>query len=612
MVRPLHTLFDVSHRRAPPPPRLCIWQQNLNTSDKAHYDLINSPLHKSWDVLALQEPYINSFSKTKANSQWHVIYPSPHLTNSAVNRSVILISASLDVNKWAQIPVDGTNDISTIQLFTPRGHISIFNLYVNCNHSEALEALGRTICNNCQCILGCPSDSIIWCGDFNRHHAMWDEERNHLLFMASAMLAANELISYIAEFGLVMTLPKGIPTLQAMATKNWTRVDNVFMSEDLAGLLICCDTTPNLRSPGTDHVPVHTIIDTGVPQIVPEPYRAYRVVDWKAFRKNLSWQLESIPGSQMIRSDSQFQCAVAELTGAIQATIAAVVPFVKLALHSRRWWNGELSALKKQLNRLNNQSYRFRALTDHPIHVEHREACNKYSEAIKRAKSTHWQEFLDSAQGADIWTANHYISNPTNDGGRQRILTLKVTQPDDSPAEVSTNEEKALVFHRCFFPPKPPTTSVPDSPDYPPRVRYKFRLTKSRLHRQISKLRPFKAPGEDGIPNVVLKESADLLVPYLLQIFRAVFKLDVYSNSWCTWNTIVLRKLGKARYDMPKAYRPIALMNTIGKLLSALVADDMSYMCEKYCLLPDTHFGGRPGKNTSNAMHYLVNKVKGA
>ena len=170
----------------------------------------------------------------------------------------------------------------------------------------------------------------------------------------------------------------------------------------------------------------------------------------------------------MIWSDSQFQHAIAELTGAIQATIAAVVPFVKPAPHSRRWWNGELSTLKKQLNRLNNQSYRFRALTDHPIHVEHREARNKYSEAIKWAKSVHWQEFLDSAQGADIWMANRYISNPINDGGRQRIPTLKVTRPNDSPAEVSTNEEKVSVFHCCFFPPKPPTTSVPDSPNYPP------------------------------------------------------------------------------------------------------------------------------------------------
>ena len=57
----------------PPPTRLRIWQQNLNKSDKAHYDLINTPLHKNWDVLALQEPYINMLGNTKANSWWHVV-----------------------------------------------------------------------------------------------------------------------------------------------------------------------------------------------------------------------------------------------------------------------------------------------------------------------------------------------------------------------------------------------------------------------------------------------------------------------------------------------------------------------------------------------------------
>ena len=90
----------------------------------------------------------------------------------------------------------------------------------------------------------------------------------------------------------------------------------------------------------------------------------------------------------------------------------------------------------------------------------------------------------------------------------------------------------------------------------------------------------------------MLKEVVDLILPYLIQIFRAVFKLGTYSNSWHSWNTIVLRIPGKARYDVPKAYRPIALMNTAGKLLSAMVTEDLSYMCEKYHLLPDTHFGG--------------------
>ena len=58
----------------------------------------------------------------------------------------------------------------------------------------------------------------------------------------------------------------------------------------------------------------------------------------------------------------------------------------------------------------------------------------------------------------------------------------------------------------------------------------------------------------------------------------------------------MLHKPGKPRYDLPKAHRPIALMNTLGKLLSALVAEDLVHMCKNYGLLPDNHFGGRPGR----------------
>ena len=161
----------------PLPTRLRIWQQNLNKSDKAHYDLINTPLHKNWDILALQEPYIDALGNIKANSWWHVVYPSPHLTNSTIDRSVLFINATLDVNRWAQIPVKGSNDMSAIQLHTPKGRVMIFNLYVDCNHSEALTAVCQTIRSNRRHILGWQSDSILWCGDFNRHHAMWDEER---------------------------------------------------------------------------------------------------------------------------------------------------------------------------------------------------------------------------------------------------------------------------------------------------------------------------------------------------------------------------------------------------------------------------------------------------
>ena len=79
---------------------------------------------------------------------------------------------------------------------------------------------------------------------------------------------------------------------------------------------------------------------------------------------------------------------------------------------------------------------------------------------------------------------------------------------------------------------------------------------------------------------MVLKETADQDAEYLLCIFHATFTLNMYSDNWKSWITIVLRKPGKVSYDVPKVYRSITLLNTIGKLLIAIVAEDITYMAE--------------------------------
>ena len=73
---------------------------------------------------------------------------------------------------------------------------------------------------------------------------MWDEERNHHLFTASALEEATKLLVIVADHGMAMALPKGIPTLEAMATKNWTRLDNVFCSSNLEDKVIYCTMDP--------------------------------------------------------------------------------------------------------------------------------------------------------------------------------------------------------------------------------------------------------------------------------------------------------------------------------------------------------------------------------
>ena len=71
---------------------------------------------------------------------------------------------------------------------------------------------------------------------------------------------------------------------------------------------------------------------------------------------------------------------------------------------------------------------------------------------------------------------------------------------------------------------------------------------------------------------------------------------------WKHFKTITLRKPGKPDYSIPKAYRPIALEDTLSKVVESLMARKLAMLAEQYNLLPPTHFGGRPGRNTTDAI----------
>ncbi|TFY73649.1 hypothetical protein EWM64_g10363 [Hericium alpestre] len=132
------------------------------------------------------------------------------------------------------------------------------------------------------------------------------------------------------------------------------------------------------------------------------------------------------------------------------------------------------------------------------------------------------------------------------------------------------------------------------SVEYPP-AKYAFvPPTDPAIERAIDKLKPYKAPSPDSIPNVLWKE------------------MQPYGHPWKDSTTTILRKPGKPDYTKPGAWQPIALLNTIGKILSSVVADDLMSMAEHLDLLPPTHFGCRVGCSTTDVLHYITNYASDA
>jgi len=322
--------------------------------------------------------------------------------------------------------------------------------------------------------------------------------------------------------------------------------------------------------------------------------------------------LRGIPPATPITSEEQYQTAASDLARTLKLAIEEKVPLTKPCPHAKRWWTKELTQLIEQKDELSDQSYRMRGLSDHPVHAEHRKIRNKLKQEIKRAKQDHWTEYLEGLNQTDIYTANKYITTPYGDGGRTSIPALKIHSPNGTSLEAITNDEKSHALACAFFPPPPASSTVPQGYNYPPAVEQFAPFTEQEVARAISNTTPFKAPGPDGICNIVFKKCKEQLVPYLTHLFNATMELGTYYDPWREFTTVVLRKPGKPDYTVPKAYRPIALLNTTCKLLTALIAARTSSILERHNLLPNTHFGGRPGRTTTDSLHLLEAIVKNA
>ncbi|EPS99846.1 hypothetical protein FOMPIDRAFT_46444 [Fomitopsis schrenkii] len=83
-------------------------------------------------------------------------------------------------------------------------------------------------------------------------------------------------------------LPPATPTLEAANSKNHTRPDNIFASQELAGSLIRCRTAPELCPPCTDHYPVITELQVNIPRAAQDMFQNFRKTDWPRFRTNLA------------------------------------------------------------------------------------------------------------------------------------------------------------------------------------------------------------------------------------------------------------------------------------------------------------------------------------
>jgi ribonuclease HI len=563
--------------------------------------LINDHQSQNLDILLIQEPSITTYQTHVNHSAWRLYRPTVE-TDAERFRSLIYVNKRVSTSSHRQIHCDHP-DLTAIKIWTADSQTLVFSVYLppvplftpnEVSAESAFTAIQNTITSNLQ--EDRRSTSVILSGDFNRHHPTWGG--NHIL--PHFIEEASELIGFFQTHSLRGCLPRGTATFWPLNDPGKsTTIDQTVTNRP--DLLVKCHLYH--ENYGSDHRATFSEWSLRTPhRPSDETKKAYDRADWHKIANEV---LRQIGLWRELKTRPALDEAVEKLINATATAVDRYTPDLRPTPYSKRWFTPDLKVQQTEVNRLRRKwqescaelgRHDPRSMT---LFQEMQEKRRTWTRTIEKVKASHWKQFLDEAGEGKLWKAATYMK-PREAWGCVPALRVGTN-------EVTENEEKAQAFLSAFFPQmdEPCGDPLPPGPIELPWEP----ITELEIQRSLKAAKGSTAPGEDGLPTLVWKQLWKYLKRFITEIFTASITLGYHPKRWRRARIVVLRKPGKPDYATPGAYRPISLLNTLGKLLEAVIARRLSYLAEKHGLLPDTQFGGRPGRTTEQALLVLSNAI---
>jgi hypothetical protein len=549
--------------------------------------LVGSPAARKYDILAIQEPWINPLQPATYCPSSSPFIP---VFGNQSKRSCLLVNKKLDPNHWEALI--SSPDLCSIRLSNQDEIIWVHSAYSQPPGSYSIEASQY---NNplellYQLFSDYPDHQHITVGDFNLHHPLWAG-----IHAPAAHTAADRLIEVAIEAGSAQLLtPLGLITYPTAL--GGTTIDLAFATEAMANRLLECRTAPELDF-SSDHQPISVRFQA---QVLEAQSRLSRC--WKRADLELATRLiANLDSSRAIRSIAELEAYARYLSSFVAEVMSSSVPLRRASSYANPWWSTQISCAVSDARKAQRQWLQSRDPFDKQEAVR---LSTIRATMIREAKQASFRQFIDEeAQGDGLWKLARWCKGKASPSAQ--VPPLRTSQ-----GLASSYEAKVVALKEQFFP-----STEADLLDLQHQIdQPSFEVEQSTSQEEITSIlrscSSSSAPGEDEIPFHFLKALGEPVARALTLLANACLQLQHFPAFLKTSRTIVLRKPGKSSYEAPSSWRPIALLKTIGKVVEKLVAKRIRSSAEEHHLLHPSQMGARAERSTGTALELLTSMVQ--
>lgn len=362
----------------------------------------------------------------------------------------------------------------------------------------------------------------------------------------------------------------------------------------------------------SDHAPVVCTITAAIETKEPTQMYNFKQADWIAYQIYINNEID--PNS-MFTNSGDIDNGIEHMVRTIHAAKERSVPLVSKHLKYIRLSNetktaiAERNSLKRQWQRCIHDDRK------RQLKVLMNTANRTIAKLVDHERNTQWSQTLQKLETGSkkFWRLCKTIKNKDATAIGDLKINNSVADTDYMKANaladafesshtlthdsVSTMERRV----RRYIDQLNETTEF--------ELPVNAQITHEELKQTIKKLRNAKAPGHDGVANIMIKKLPSRATTSLVKLFNACLSLGYFPNHFKIAKIKAIPKPGKD-LRIPTNYRPISLLSCVGKLFERLIHSRLVAHIDVNNLWKREQFGFRQQHSTVQQLKRVTNFIQ--